>query len=315
MTKKQFVQWNFEITGLIPSQVRIKRKVWLKKDELFVKEKDGKLYAYLLGDEGFSFKDEDVVAPYMRVASLITSNTPEVESRGAVGLASKEEFGTKPVYHTSVKSVMPAEAVAEIEKNAHKFLNFIGRLHDKYIDIIKENDFLEIALDYFYDSEKKFSYSNEGLISAIISMEALLNEGPSDIKYKLSHRAAFLLGFCDVDAGKAFEELKDYYNKRSQLVHGVGSLKDRFNGYSVTKYTRTLISIFMILLKSSERRAVKKNIRKIEILKEIDHAMFSETRRKKLQKEIRTGLQDFKLPVPRTFEGSGAGGNYYVTAW
>ena len=101
---------------------------------------------------------------------------------------------------------MPEEAVVDIENYAHKFVGFIGKLHDKYIDVVSENEFIQIALDYFYEAEKKFVYSNEGFINAIISMEALFNEASTDLKYKLSHRAAFLLGLSDIDPIEAFEK-------------------------------------------------------------------------------------------------------------
>jgi len=52
---------------------------------------------------------------------------------------------------------------------------------------------------------------------------------------------------------------------------------------------------------------VKKNL-----LNEIDYAMLDESKRQKLHKEIDKKLKDFKLSIPRTFEGKG---QYRVTAW
>jgi hypothetical protein len=119
---------------------------------------------------------------------------------------------------------LPEEAVDDIEKYAHEFLRFIGELHDKYIPIISENEFMQIALDYLCEAEKRSVYSNEGFISAVISMEALFNDGPTDIRYKVSHRAAFLLGLCEIDPIEASGKLKSFYDQRSILVHGGGSL-------------------------------------------------------------------------------------------
>jgi hypothetical protein len=226
-------------------------------------------------------------------------------------------LGTKSLFSVSVSDSvsLPEEAVADIENYAHKFIGFIGKLHDKYIDVVSENEFIEIALDYFYEAEKKFVYSYEGFISAVISMEALFNESPSDIKYKLAHRAAFLLGLCDIDPVEAFEKLKDFYNKRSTLVHGGGTIPYDPDRYLVSKYTRQSIIIFLILLKNDERRKLRRKERKVEILKEIDYAMLNEEKRKSLKKEINKGLKDFKLTIPRTFKGAGKHGNYRITAW
>jgi hypothetical protein len=214
-----------------------------------------------------------------------------------------------------VSTGLPEEAVVDIEKHAHEFLRFIGELHDKYIPIISENEFIEIALDYLYEAEKKSVYSNEGFISAVISMEALFNDGPTDIRYKVSHRAAFLLGLCEIDPIEASGKLRSFYDQRSILVHGGGSLSYDPDRYLVSKYTRKSIIMFLILLKNEERRGIGKKDRKAGLLKEIDWAMLDENRRKSLKREISKGLGDFGLPVPRVFNGEGEHGKYRVAAW
>ncbi|MEL7656447.1 MAG: hypothetical protein AAGU75_11130 [Bacillota bacterium] len=311
----QLIQWNFVIKGLIPDQVKLKRKIWLKRDELLLDKKGNDLHAYLLGNDTDGFHIDKRITPYLRISCLISNNAPNLEGGGGTGISSKEELGTKPMLSASLSVSLPEEAIADIENYAHKFIRFIGKLHDKYIDVVSENEFMEIALDYFYEAQKKFVYNNEGFISTMISMEALFNEGPTDIKYKLAHRAAFLFGLCNIDPIEAFEKLKDFYDNRSTLVHGGGTIPDDPDRYLVSKYTQRSIIIFLILLKNEERRKVGRKKRKGEILKEIDYAMLNEEKRKSLKKEIDKGLKDFKLPIPRSFEGVGKNGNYRVTAW
>lgn len=318
MVKSQLIQWNFVIQGLIPDQVKLKRKVWLKKGELLLDKKGDKLLAYLLDNNPEPFhNNEEKVTPYLWISCLVSSNSPELEDRGGVGLNSKEDLGTKPLYsmNTSVSLSFPEEAITEVETYAPKFIGFIRKLHDKYIDVVSENEFVKIALDYFYEAQKKSVYSNEGYINAVISMEALFNEAPTDIKYKLSHRAAFLLGLCDIDPIDAFEKLKGFYDKRSTLVHGGGTLPNDPERHFVSMYTRRSIIIFLILLNNAGRRKISRKKRKKEILKEIDYAMLNEEKRKLLKKEITKGLKDFRLTIPRTFEGTGKQGKYRVTAW
>ena len=312
MSKKLY-QWNYEIEGLIPEQVRLKRKLWLKKDEILLEKKNEKLFAYVLGKE--DDRGDERVVPYLWMSCLISNNAPELSGGSGASLASPDELGTVPLITATVSVSLPDVAVGDIEQYAPKFLRFIGKLHDKYIDVVKENDFLAIALDYFYEAEKKFVYNNEGFISAMISMEALFNEGPSDIKYKLSHRAAFLLGLSGLDSLEAFEKLKVFYNNRSKLVHGVGNLKHDPDRYLVSMYTRRALIIFMILLKNNNRRSKSVKKRKIEILREIDYAMLVKDRSKSLKNEITKGLKDFNLKIPRTFEGKIEGRDYRVTAW
>lgn len=315
--KNQLFQWNFVIKRLIPDEVKLKRKVWLKRGELLLDKKGDELHAYLLGDDTNLFQNDKRITPYLRISCLVSNNAPDLEGGSGTGISSKEELGTTPKFSISVSdsAVVPEEAIADMENYAHKFIEFIGKLHDKYISVVSENEFIGIALDYFYEAQKQFVYNNEGFISAMISMEALFNEGPTDIKYKLAHRAAFLLGLCDIDSIEAFEKLKDFYDKRSTLVHGGGTIPYDPDRYLVSTYTRRSIIIFLILLKNDERCKIGRNKRKRELLKEIDYAMLNEEKRKSLKREINKGLKDFKLNIPRTFEGVGKDGKYRITAW
>lgn len=311
--KKHLFQLNFVIKDLLPSQVKLKRKLWLKDGKLLLEKKGDKLHAYLLEENGEPFNGARTIIPYLWVSSLVSNNAPHLEGGGGVSIDSKDALGTKPIYSVSVSKTLPEDAVSHIEEHAHKFLRFIGILHDKYIAVISKYEFIEIALDYFSEAEKKFVYSNEGFISAIISMEALFNEGPSDIKYKLSHRAAFLLGLWGIDPIKAFEKLKSFYNTRSTLVHGGGSLPHDPDRHLVSHYTRISIIIFLILLKNEERQSIGKKKIKSSVLQEIDYAMLDESKAKSLRREIKRGCKDFKLPVPRIFEDDQR--TYRVTAW
>jgi len=63
-------------------------------------------------------------------------------------------------------------------------------------------------------------------------------------------------------------------------------------------------------------RLYGKKVTHDDILEEIDYAMLNVVKRKSLQKEIKKSLKDFKLQVPRTFEGKkGKKGHYRITAW
>jgi hypothetical protein len=307
-------QWTFLIDGLIPNQVRLKRKVWLKKDELLLDKKGDKLNAYLLADNSSSFDNDKKLIPYLWFSSLISNSSPHLTGGGGSLISSVDELGTKPVLSTSVNVVIPDEAVSDIENYAHKFLKFIGNLHDRYINLIEENQFLSIALDYFYDANKKSVYEEE-LISAMISMEALFNENPSDISYKLALRASFLLGLYGIDSLEAYEQLKKFYKHRSKVIHGAGLLSYDSDGWLISRYARQSIIIFLILLSNEKRQQIKKSERKKEILKEIDYAMLDESRRKSMKHEVKKGIKYFDLKIPRVFEGQGKNGKYRTTAW
>lgn len=309
------VQWNFKINGLIPKQAKLKRKVWLKKGELLLEQKGDDLVAYLLGEDKDGFNNQDKIVPYLWMTCLVSSNSPDLTQSGGSSISSKEELGTQPVFSSSLSISYPNEVISEIENHAHKFIVFIGKLHDKYIKVIEDNKFMKVALEYFYDAQKKFVYSDEGFISAMISMESMFNEGPSDIKYKLSHRASFLLGLSGVESIEAFEKLKALYNTRSKLVHGGGSLSYDPDRHLVSRYIRKAIIIFLILLDDEDRRDAGKKRRKENLLKEIDYAMLDIDSRMRLEKEIKKGLRNFELKIPRVFEGESENGKYRVKPW
>jgi len=308
-------QWNFIISDLIPKQVKLKKKIWLKKGEILLEKNGEDLHLYLLGTEDRHSSNDKKIIPYLWMSSLLTNNAPELSNAGGCSISSADKLGTGCILTCTMSVNIPDEAVNDIENYVHRFLNYIRRLHDKYIDIISENEFISIALDYFNNAEKKFVYSDEGFISAIISLESLFNEDPSDVKYKLSHRAGFLLGLSDIDPVNAFEKLKKFYNHRSSLVHGGGTASYDPDRHLISHFTRKAISIFLILLSNPERREIGRQKRKEKILKEIDYAMLDPEKRKSLKREINKGLKTFSMKIPRTFEGSGKNGDYRITAW
>ena len=310
-------QWSFKITGLIPHQAKLKRKIWLKKDELLLKQNGNDLIAYLLGAEEDSFTNAEKVLPYLWMTCLVSHNSPDLIQKGGRSILSKGDLGTgNPLSLGSAVSISyPDEAIQDIENYAHRFIKFVGGVHDNYIEVVENNAFIKIALEYFYDAQKKFVYNDEGFISAMISLESLFNEGPSDIKYKLSHRAGFILGLSGADSVQVFEKLKALYNMRSKLVHGGGTPPYDPDRGHISTYTRQAIIIFLILLHNKKRSSIGKKRRKESLLKEIDYAMLDTKKRALLQKEIKKGLKYFRLQIPRTFDGEGKNGGYRVTAW
>ena len=258
--------------------------------------------------------DKDIES-YLWFSSMISNNVPVLEGRQRVELNSKDEFGKIEgiTMKISIISYFPDEAIEKIEEHAPKFIDFIRKLYNKYISVVNENKFIEIALNYFYDAQKKFNHnSNDGFISTMISLEALFNESPTNIKYKLSHRAAFLLGLCDEDPIEIFKKLKKIYDTRSNLVHGGKTPQDDLYIYLASTYTRRLLIIFLILLNNEKRKGISKR----KLLEEIDHAMLDLKMRNSLAKEINDAIKDFELSIPRKFEVEGKDGKTYtVRAW
>src|SRR5690606_19007408 len=137
--------------------------------------------------------------------------------------------------------------------------------------------------------------TDEGFLCAVICLEALFNEGPSDISYKISHRAAFLIGILEGNGADIFEDLKRIYRHRNSLVHGQGASSGRSKDstYKVERYARRSLIIFLILLQQKQRKGIGGKKRKQELLREIDHAMLDSERTEQLRKEIERGMGAF----------------------
>ena len=314
-TSKKLFQWNYIVDGLIPKEVKLRRKIWLKKNKLLLEQRGEKLYAFLLGDENQWDPEHTAIQPYIWISSLITNNTAVVSGGGGSSIKSPKDLGSGRILKAEFSISNPEEAAKDIEPHVEKFLNFIGRLHDRYIDIVENNRFMQIAFEYFYDSQDKFVYTDDGLISAMISLEALFNDGGGDIKYKLAQRASLILGLNGFDPHEVFDNVKAFYDIRSNLVHGSGSKKSNVERYNVSNYTRRALTSFLILLSEDGRRKSQSKNTKQNLIKEIDRAILDIEKRKLLEKEIKSGMKYFKLPVPRVFEGVGKKGKYRTTAW
>lgn len=308
-------EWRFALTGLLPEQVQLKKKVWLKKDEILLQSKNDKLFAYIPGTEQ-GFGDESKIVPYLWISSLLTYRSAEIAQAGGTTIESLRELGTGPRLSASVRRVYSKEAIAELEKHAPKFIASVSKLYEKYERQVSDNEFISIALDYFWESEKKGIFKKEGFIDATVSLEALFNENPSDISYKLSHRAAFLLGLGGLDSIKVFEKIRTFYSHRSKIVHGAGSSKKQIEeAHLLSEYTRKSIIIFLILLKEERFEKVGKKKRKQTILKEIDYAMLDPQHKKRISNEVKRGLRHFKLPFPRLIEVETEDGKQTTSTW
>jgi hypothetical protein len=145
-------------------------------------------------------------------------------------------------------------------------------------------------------------------VSTISSLESLFNEAPSDIKYKLQLRCSFLLGLIgnDVlqtkdqdltDELKIFEDLKDSYNARNDLLHGVGFRKvQKINIQKIIHYAKRSIICFYVLCDKLQPMTNKE-----QILNAIDKAILNHIEKDALKVKINEGLSEFVPNVPERF--------------
>lgn len=163
--KNEIWQWIYDIKDFIPEQVKINKKIWLKKGELFFETKDGKLKAFLLSDGKNKVDKDKIIESYLKFYCLITNNAPVLKRGEGIKLKSKNEFGIKgKIENITISSYLSNEIIKEIEMNLPKLVNFIVKLHDKYVSVVTDNKFIGIALDYFYEAQKKLVAMKDFLV-------------------------------------------------------------------------------------------------------------------------------------------------------
>jgi len=104
----------------------------------------------------------------------------------------------------------------------------------------KEN-FLELAFENFELSYETFNHSL-AFLCLMISLEAILNPGESELRYRVSRNTAVLLGESQEEAGNIYKEVRSLYDKRSKLVHtGKGKIVSQEDVLKLRDYVRKSI--------------------------------------------------------------------------
>ncbi|MGA2322414.1 MAG: hypothetical protein ABSG22_01035 [Sedimentisphaerales bacterium] len=93
---------------------------------------------------------------------------------------------------------------------AHDFINKVKIPFDK--------EFLRLAFESFELSYETHS-APLNFLSLMISLETLLNPSDKELRYRISRNVAVLLGKDTDDSERIFKEVREMYDKRSELVH------------------------------------------------------------------------------------------------
>ena len=191
-------------------------------------------------------------------------------------------------------------------------------LHDKYNRVIDDNKFLKIALSYFYEGQVKSAYSDEGFINIITCLEALYNEGNTDISYKLALRAAFLISLTNssYQPDKIFDNIKTAYNERSKLIHGDKITADMAIRAEIHHYSRLSLINMIILCCSPDFQKISSKKRKNEIINKLDRALLNDSHKQSLKNTIERSWNDFIPKTSGRFEFRNDRGEVFsIAAW
>jgi hypothetical protein len=160
---------------------------------------------------------------YFGLLSLVSVFLPKVQSVSTIRLHDPKSLG-RNIYKQSVQGNLTIpwnrKDKAERAKEEYKlFLDSTKRLIDKYGNLNNRLPFLRISSEYCYRARINQNVVGGSFVDVMVSLEALLNEEPNDIKFKPSIRGAFILGLNGFDTSITFRRLKELYNLRSSIVH------------------------------------------------------------------------------------------------
>jgi len=104
-----------------------------------------------------------------------------------------------------------------------------------------KESFLQLAFEN-YELSYQTQNINLSFLSLMISLETLFNPGLQELKYRISRNTAVLLGKDKDDSKRIFSELKDLYDKRSNIVHvGKSNIINKENLLKIRGYVRESI--------------------------------------------------------------------------
>lgn len=114
---------------------------------------------------------------------------------------------------------IPPRDKAKMTRSFDKFLQQTEKIVTKYNILSQRFPFLDLATEYAYTSGLNFQISDpykagdivyllRGFIDAIISLEALFNEAPNDISYKIAIRSSFILSIAGFSRLETFVDIK-----------------------------------------------------------------------------------------------------------
>ena len=81
-----------------------------------------------------------------------------------------------------------------------------------------ERSFLQLAFGNF-ELSYQIHDRNLSFLSLMISLETLFNPGRQELRYRVSRNTAVILGKEKEDSEKIFRDIKNLYDKRSDIVH------------------------------------------------------------------------------------------------
>jgi hypothetical protein len=233
-------------------------------------------------------RSEEMITDIATIYCLVTNHSFRLEPGGAHSLKSIEELGRGPRMSTTI-TIQPEYSKEDLERHSANLVACWEKTRDvwsKVKQVLDNGQFLRRSLFYYYRSglipEKSYERDlDAAFVDAMIGLEALFNDGPQDIGWKLAVRAALLLSCLGKQDNKdVFTSLRGLHGKRINIVHGIKREVVTWSDYhSAREY-----------LGGSLKSCLALGVDKEGILSLIDQALVNPSAREKLSSAVKQGL-------------------------
>ena len=242
-------------------------------------------------DATYFLKAENKVLSFMHVYSMLSGFSPTIASMGGQSIRSAEELGISPGIKIGGRLTV-RYTPEQIKEN----LNLVRKSWDKSASLTpkinrllqsKQNQYLRLAMFQQYESGKFDTPADNRFVTACIGLEALFNDGPQDISYKLAARTTLLLSTASTKLACTMSEIKKLYTKRNNIVHGIGQEVAEYQDCERLRLIlrETLKPLLALSLNNSKDQSMTK----------IDEALVTPDGKAKLKEEIALGLSSLGL--------------------
>ena len=166
------------------------------------------------------FKEGNICMP-LKYYYFVDNNTP----KGFIRKSTSLHIAPKPKYTLESSEIPDLQEFIQNTKLPFK------------------ESFLQLAFGNF-ELSYQIHDRNLSFLSLMISLETLFNPGRQELRYRVSRNTAVILGKEKEDSEKIFREIKNLYDKRSDIVHtGKSNIINEEDLLKLRHYVRESIKV------------------------------------------------------------------------
>ena len=217
------------------------------------------------------------ILDFVSIYTLTTYHEPTFKEAGASMMKESDHLGDAICGFARATVTYPEEEKKKHIERESGLLAEVIRYFKSNEKILIDNSWLRNALRYFYFAATSDRLEDR-LINMVVSLESLFfgREDRGELRYRLSFRAAALIGnlFDDKTTADVFDEIKELYDKRCDVVHGRVTKVTQDDVSKLKTYTRRAIKAFVLMLHTESKE---------KILKMLDHCLVEKESADKLR--------------------------------